>query len=222
MTEILDRIVYQGYAIEIMPDDDAGNPFLEFDGAPTLALHSRAESRFSWTTDKYWAARLENALDQIAQHGVVDHLYGPGGALEIVNRWLKVAHGIPVVLHVSALDHSGVYPYLGAGDHPSDPGGWDSGWVGWLFFTPEQIQEWGLTDPEQIEKSLRASFAEFAAWMSGDVVGYRVVDDSGVELTSCWGFYGSDALREPDGAEVAECKAIIDADIAEKGSLHAV
>lgn len=220
--EVLDRIVYQGYTIEILPDYDADNPFTEGESAPTLALHERAERNFGWSTDKDWASRLQNALDQIADHSTCQTLYGHRGALDVVNRWLKVAHGIPVVLHVSALDHSGVLPYLGTGSHFSDPGGWDSGWVGWLFATPEQMKEWGQDDPEQVEKSLRASFSEFAAWVSGDVVGYEVIAPDGESLTSCFGIYGSDAFREPDGWVLTECKGIIDADLAEKGTLHAV
>lgn len=222
MTEVLDRILYREYTIEILPDYDAGNPFVEFDELSTLVLHQRAEQHFGWSTDKDWAALLQGKLNEIAEQGVIERLYGPGGALETVNRWLETDHHIPVVLPVSALDHSGVLPYLGTGAHPVDPGGWDSGWVGWLFATPEQLRKAELTDPGQIEKSLRASFAQFAAWVSGDVVGYRIVDGAGTELTSCWGFYGSDTFREPDGWALSECRAIIDADISERKTLHAL
>src|SRR3954469_6799075 len=141
MTEILDRIVYRGYTIEILPDYDAGNPFDEFDDSATLVLHEKAERHFGWSTDKVWVARLQGRLNEIAEQGEIKKLYGPGGALDAVNQWLKEVHGIPVVLHFSVLDHSGVFPYLGTGDHPSDPGGWDSGWVGWLFATPEQLRQ---------------------------------------------------------------------------------
>jgi hypothetical protein len=220
--EVLDRITYRDYTIEILPDDDAENPFADWDDFPTLVLHRKAERHFGWSTDKDWVDQLEAALGQIREHGVVRSLSGPGGALDIISRWLRVAYGIPVVLHVSALEHSGVLPYLGTGAAFGDPGGWDSGWVGWLFATPEQVRKAELIDLAQIETSLRASFAEFAAWVSGDVVGYRIVDAAGTELTEMFGFYGSDCLREPDGWVLADCKALIDADIAERGTLHAV
>jgi hypothetical protein len=109
-----------------------------------VVLHERAERHFGWTTDKEWIGRLDQALDAIRERGVTRNMYGPGGALEIVNRWLKVAHGIPVVLPVSATDHSGVAVYLGNGEHPHDPGGWDSGWIGFLFVTRERATQWGL------------------------------------------------------------------------------
>jgi hypothetical protein len=59
-----------------------------------LVLHDRTERRYGWTTDEKWA-RPNNALKQLAQHsGHQLNMYGPGGALEIVNRWLQVNHGV--------------------------------------------------------------------------------------------------------------------------------
>lgn len=216
--EHLDCISHRRYRIEIIADEDAGNPFTEWDGAPTLVLHNKAERNFGWSTDKGWIAVLEEALDQIAERGIVKNMYGPGGALEIVNRWLRVAHGIPVVLTVSAIEHSGTAVYLGASALPADLGGWDSGWIGWLFATREQINQWGCKDkaPGEIEQSLRDSFTEFAAWVAGDVVGYRIFDPDGVEVESCYGFYGSDCMAEPDGWALAQCKELIDHDIASR------
>jgi hypothetical protein len=219
-TDVLDTLRYRDYCIEIVAFTEAENPLTEDELVhPTLCLHSQAEKRFGWTTDSGWATRLDDALDQIAQRGVTRHLYGAGGALEVVSRWLKVFHGIPVVLHVSAIDHSGVAVYLGAGEHPSDPGGWDSGWIGWLFATPEQLEAWGTKGAENIEQSLRASFDEFAAWVSGDVFGYRIINPDDVALDECFGFYGSDCIREPDGWVLKDCHGFIDNDIAAKEGL---
>lgn len=212
--EALDCIEYRGYRIEVVADEDARNPLTEFDVDVTLALHSRAEHRFGWTTNMEWAMRLDVALAEIAERGVTRNLYGPSGALAIVNRWLKVAHGIPVVLHVSALDHSGVMVYLGAGDHPHDPGGWDSGWIGWLFVTPEQAANMGSpADLISIEHGLRAWFDEFAAWVAGEVLGYRIVDPDGIDVDECYGIYDRNAFNQPDGWALLQCHGIVDADI---------
>jgi hypothetical protein len=74
----------------------------------------------------------------------------------------------------------------------------------------------GCEDSGQIEKALRASFTEFAARVSGDVVGYEIVDPDGITIDSCGGFYGSDGFNEPNGWISQQCRGIIDADIASR------
>jgi hypothetical protein len=199
-----------------MPDDDAGNPLTEDEFAPTLVLHEHAERHFGWSTDNEWGGRLDQALEAILERGVTRRMYGPGGALQIVNRWLKVAYGMTVVLPVAAIEHSGTAVYLGDGAHFSDPGGWDSGWIGRLFATPQQLTTWGCEDPGQIEKSLRASFAEFAAWVNGQVMGYQIYDPDEMLVNDCYGIYDPDAFIEPTGWALLECHGIIDADIASR------
>jgi hypothetical protein len=44
-------------------------------------------------------------------------------------------------LSVGLLDHSGWHCYAGGGDHWCDPGGWDSGTVGFIYTTRERILE---------------------------------------------------------------------------------
>jgi hypothetical protein len=211
---VLDRLHYREYTIEILPDDDAGNPIDE-DYGVTIVLHERAERRFGWTTDRDWGSRLNAALDQVADRGVTHRFHGPGGVLDIVNRWLRVVHRMPVVLPISALDHSGLTVYLGDGEHWADPGGFDSGWIGWLLVTAEQAVEWG-PDPEASLRNARAAFAEFAAWIGQDVVGYRIIAPDGRVLDDCFGIYGSTSFREPDGWALLECRGIIDSDIAQQ------
>lgn len=210
--ERLDTITYRGYRVDLWADDDLGNPLTEIDEQPTLALHDHAERHFGWSTDKEWGRRLQAALDAIAQRGVTKRLYGPGGALDIVNRWLRVCHSIPVVLHVGAMEHSGTMVYLGSGS--IDPGGFDSGWIGWLFATQDQFDRWGVTD-EARTGCLAQSFDQFAAWVSGDCYGYTVTDDEGQTMDSCGGFYGIGCF-EPGGWARREVELLIDDDIADR------
>jgi hypothetical protein len=216
--ELIDTIDYRGYKIEIYPDDDAPNPLADDEGAPMLVLHKSAERHFGWSTDKAWVDRLENALEQIYQRGVTKTLHGPRGALALVARWLKVAYGMKVVLPVSALEHSGVMVYLGDAEHWSDPGGWDSGWIGLLLITAEQAADWQPTDPDTLHLTAVDFFAEFAAWVSGDVLLYRVVDPDDMVVSENSLVYGRDSFNEPDGWALAECKAIIDDEIALRAS----
>lgn len=210
--DAVETIEHRGYSIGIYHDEDAGNPLTESDCQPTLVLHRQAERHFGWTTDKNWGAKVNAALDAVAERGTTDHLYGPGGALEVVSRWLTAFQKVPLVLPVSAYEHSGVSVSLGTDNHWSDPGGWDSGWIGWLFITHDQVKSWG-TPPDRIEDALRGGFEEFAAWVAGDCYGYRILSPDGDEIESCWGFYGWDIFDE-NADTITECKSIIDDAIA--------
>lgn len=213
--ELIETIEYRGYKIEVTADYDAENPLSDDEFAPLVVLHEGAQRHYGWTTDKNWAERLDQAFEKIAGHGVTKTMYGPRGALAIVNRWLKVAHGMRVVWPIGALDHSGVMVYLGNTGHWSDPGSWDSGWVGWWLVTPELVTAWGATEQVKIEESAKASFDDFAAWVSGDVVRYSIVSPEGDIIEDSPSIYGGDAISRADGWALEECHGIIDAHIEE-------
>jgi hypothetical protein len=195
---IAETIEYRGYTVEIHYDEDAYNPLAEFDGQPALVLHAKAEGHFGWTNDEGWADTLNGALDRLNER------YPKDKCLAVIQRWLAVFKGVPVVLPVGAGEHSGTWVYLGSGASFADPGGWDSGWVGWLFWTPEKIVEltWAGKPPttEKLEEMLIGSFKEFANWVSGETFGYVIVDPDGgaVDDDSCWGFYGHESYTELD------------------------
>lgn len=187
-----------GYKVEIHYDEDATNPMKDDESGPTLVLHDKAEKHFGWTTDDDWHRKLNCALEDILDRGHTKDLHGERGALAVLNRWMRAYHGIRVVLPVGAGQHSGTWAYVGDHEHFSDSGGWDSGWVGWLFVTPEQAQLWydGNPTEEQLIDGLRGHFKEFSSWVEGSTYGYVVKDPQGEEIDSCWGFYGSETYDE--------------------------
>lgn len=126
--------------------------------------------------------------------------------------------GAVCVLELGLIDHSGLSMYVGGGSHWSDSGGWDSGTVGFIYATRARCDELGV-DPDlevettiklgpiaiacspttmrNVEAQLRAEVSEYDSYLRGDVYGYEVVNDEGLVLDSCWGFYGYDyALEE--------------------------
>lgn len=45
---------------------------------------------------------------------------------------------------------------------------------------------------KRVYASLKAEVGEYSQWATGNVYGYRVVDEDGEEQDSCWGFIGED------------------------------
>lgn len=196
MTLLLE-VEFKGYSVTAYADQDAANPLTDADCQPVVVLHDKANRRFGWTTDDDWGRRLNDALDQIAERGVTRRLRGKGGALDVIDRWLRVCYQTRS-FPFSAIDHSGVAVYLGSSAHSADPGGWDSGWVGWILYNAEMAQYPEIT-AEQLDDNMRAAFEEFSCWVAGDTFGYRISDPDGEEIEEVWGFYGLDGLSDDDG-----------------------
>jgi hypothetical protein len=97
-----------------------------------------------------------------------------------------------ICLPVYMLDHSGI-ALSTASFHDS----WDSGQLGWIFVTLEQVrQEYSVKKVSQklrkrVEGYLRNEIETLNQYVQGDIWGFRLVVD-GEEEDSCWGFYGHD------------------------------
>lgn len=97
--------------------------------------------------------------------------------------------------------HGGVSLSLGSFRCP-----WDSGQIGYLLLARST---WGNEPAAQA--AAESTVAAWNQYLSGDVYGYRVLDEDGDCLDSCWGFYGQDDA-ESEGraaAEYLERKAVV-------------
>ena len=113
---------------------------------------------------------------------------------------------IPIVVPLYVYIHSGITISTGSF---SDV--WDSGQVGWAYISKETIlKEYGSLTEENIKKAqsvLEAEVKEYDCFMTGDVYGYKIIDEeTDEEYESCWGFSGYDSIKEM----IEECKSIID------------
>lgn len=104
-----------------------------------------------------------------------------------------------VILPLRLYDHSGITMSVGSGPSPFDPGGWDSGQVGWIFVGPERAKsEWG-DGPDGLAKAdkyLRGEVETYDQFLTGAVYGFVIKDESGNQVDSCWGHYGMDYAKE--------------------------
>lgn len=114
-----------------------------------------------------------------------------------IEDWLREQTGpcLPLYLY----EHSGMTVRTGPF---SDP--WDSGQVGFIFTTRERYEKlcgkptrnWKA----KARKYLAGEVETLDQYLTGDVWGYRIADQNGHEIDSCWGFYGhNNAEKEAQG-----------------------
>lgn len=79
--------------------------------------------------------------------------------------------------------------------------GWDSGQVGFIYVTQKSIDLLGsyIKDDEsyseykeRLEEHLRNEIETLDQYLTGDVYGFIIKDESDNEEDSCWGFFGDD------------------------------
>lgn len=128
--------------------------------------------------------------------------YDFGDKIDSPRDFLKSLPLGSVVLSICLLDHSGLHMWVGNGPHWSDAAGWDSGPVGFIYCTPEQLRkEYSckrITKKirEQAEKVLRGEIETFDQYLRGDVYCFTVEDEDGNTLDSCCGMFGFDYCKE--------------------------
>lgn len=115
---------------------------------------------------------------------------------EFMEWWKKNGKG-GVLLPLALLDHSGLHMWIGSDASPFDPGGWDSGQVGWIYTIKDKIiKEYGKNKKKLAEKVLRQEIETYDQYLQGDVYGYILDDKDGEHVESCWGFFGYDYVKK--------------------------
>lgn len=126
----------------------------------------------------------------------------------------KILDKYYVMLPLGLYDHSGISMYVGSQSHWSDPGGWDSGQVGWIYCTVKKAkEEWAGADfHERAIEYLKGEVETYNQYLTGDVYGYVVEDADGEQLDACWGFFGRDCCeQEAKAAAESEWADILEA-----------
>jgi hypothetical protein len=210
---LVDKINYRGYAIRIEQDSDPMSP----DDWDNLC------SRACWHRDYTLSSNdVETRTDN--RDKKVDYYFGEPEEFQQFCKDNKV-----LVMNLRLYDHSGItisvsneYPYNDR---------WDSGQVGWIFVTYENIRkEYGVkkVTKKVLEKARNTMLAEvetFDNYLTGSVYGFRVVKENEEDadfdpmdnLDSCWGFYGREGIKDA----VAEAKSSIDFEIKKQRKEHA-
>lgn len=127
-----------------------------------------------------------------------NHNYNSGdySGWEEVEEAIRKDHDIGVLLPLYLYDHSGITisttPFSCR---------WDSGQVGFIFVTKEDIKkEFGLKRVskkaiERAEEILMSELEIYDSYLRGDVYGFTIENSQGELLESLGGFYGYDAIK---------------------------
>lgn len=190
-----ERVTVGKLTVRIEQDTDASNPRTEYDNFGTMVCFHR---RYDLGDKHEWKT--------------------PQDFME--SEEYKTA---AVILPLGLYDHSGITMYVGSQAHMCDPGGWDSGQVGWIYASKDAIRSnWSAkritkAKLEQAEKVLRAEVETYDQYLTGDVYGYIVEDENGEHLDSCWGFFGAEyAMQEGKDAAQYQLKQIAKIDEMER------
>jgi hypothetical protein len=117
---------------------------------------------------------------------------GEGELPESPVDYFRRERGARVVVGLTVYEHSGITMRAGDVTLPWDSDRWDTSFVGFIFDTPEQLQQTmgdKVTD-EEIEAALREEVKLYASYLEGDVCWFRVEDEESGFYESCGGFVG--------------------------------
>ena len=185
--------------------------FVRSGKAPTTELKFD-RSRGGWEISSYdnyfkkWyhGDFFEGSLEA-SKSGVKDNLIETMSNAEL----LEIAGQKNIILPLNLYDHSGLRmsasSFIGRAQHAE----WDSGQVGWIYATAENIRtEYGNCSAESVEKAralLKSEVETYDYYLSGQCYGFRLYEN-GEETDNCWGFLGafSDVLKGIAGEVLPE------------------
>ena len=204
METLAETVQHKGYTVAIHYDHEygSGNPRDADNLGIMLALGHRNYTLGDASVNGGYSNREEYQQLEAAHNALMERL-PTRLALRAFCLYLKVYHGASVILPLGLIDHSGISMYVGGGAHPMDPGGWDSGMVGFIFDTEQTRETTGCTpengfDAEKIEQGLRDEVQNYDMYLTGQVYGYVITDPDGdpIDDDSCWGFLGIRSVKE--------------------------
>lgn len=183
----------EGLTLEVVPDQDPSNPRENDNAGVFVCWHSRYD--------------LGDSPDTIEKE---IGLFKPSP--DDFREWMKTPAACgALILPLYLYDHGGITIKAGGistGGNPfSCP--WDSGQVGYAFISrATMLKEWGkgsrLSSKARAAAKdyLLASVEEYADYLEGNVYGFRVKDEEGEVLDSCWGFIGLKYAKEEGAASL--------------------
>lgn len=165
---------YKGYTINVYQDECDCNPRTEWDNfGHMVCFHKQYNlgDKTSLTSD----------------------MFNSWGELE---KYLYEEEQAAIVITLYMIDHSGISIRAGRDFSDCDPGSWDSGAIGFIYCSKEDIRkDWNIkhvtkTYLEMARDILFSEVKTYNDYLTGNVYGYVVTDREGEEIDSCCGYFG--------------------------------
>ena len=179
----IEKYEYKGYTISIHIDEPPQNPRTEWDNFGKMVCFHRV-------------------YDLGDKHNLNKDQFSSWNELK---EYLIKEEKAAVILPLYLYDHSGITMNTTPFSCP-----WDSGQVGFIYATREEIQEeYNITNiTQKIHKKvadlLTSEVKTYDQYLTGEVYGYEITDSEEEFIDSCWGFFGdinyvkSEAEKEVD------------------------
>jgi hypothetical protein len=184
-----------GMIVEIHYDTDAGE-------------HCDPRQGDNLCTILHWHRRYQLGDGSIEEHSQHREAMDRGG-FKLLDRYLRLVERALIVVPLGLIDHSGISMYVGGGAHMADPGGWDSGTVGYAYVTEEQLTKLcgdgqKYREHDWLYEQVKGEVQVYDQYLRGEVYGFVIKDPDGEIVESCWGFLGD---PEAEGGLISEAKS---------------
>jgi hypothetical protein len=201
-----DSFEYKGYQVTIDTDDDPVNPRTEFDNlGKMICFHNRYslgdDHNYKFPSDFIYDLAVDYSNAEIVENDEIELT-----PASFVEKYLDKLEKHLIILPIYLYNHSGLtINTTGFSCH------WDSGQVGWIYITKKQVRkEWNVKGispklKKKIEDILIGEVETYDQYLRGEVYGFRIKDEDGEEIDSCWGYFG-----DPEDGMIPEIKAQID------------
>ena len=178
-----EEIEYKGFIIEVHTEADPLNPRAEYDNVGHMVC---------WHPDYLLGDEQVSRTEHEEAQERVKEIEKSGG----------------IVLPLFLYDHSGITMNTTGFSCP-----WDSGQVGVILCTKEQIDDEWSGDAEAARLYLIGEVEVYDHYLTGNVYGYVITDPQNEEdhIDSCWGYYG-----DPEEYMIPQCKESIDHELRER------
>lgn len=203
--DAIDTVSKGAYVGLIIPDDDPGESPRDWDNLGTMVC---------WHRNYNLGDYISRGCKANSRVGKDDNTFDACEPDEFLD-WLKEnRRDIAIILPIFMYEHSGITISTGREYPFNDP--WDSGQVGFIFVTKEQVRaEYSCKRISKkilktATKVLEGEVKVYDQYLTGDVYGFQLYyitepdfdvdsddpEDFGDEVDSCWGFYGLDCCKE--------------------------
>lgn len=187
----------QNCTVKLIRDTDAESP-RSWDNLGTMAC---AHKRYNLGDEDGTREALQIIYKHLSDKQL-DEMGFDDGELPDIQAALEKT-GQVIMLPLYLYDHSGITMSTS-----SFSCRWDSGQVGFIYVSKAKVRQeygWKLLTKERIAKIeaiLKSEVEVYDQYLTGDIWGFEVTEDD--QEDSCWGFFGSDPLKNGILAHLSE------------------